>query len=286
MSPRQERSNDAPSQQAGSRVTQSALVASDVAEEKSRFTHGIEDDDGESSRRRKAGPRPVVRGDGLVDFAAPKPLHGRHLGYGALGAIPAIGASNALEDKRREAAEEIRKGQEQLSEQRKQEDKLRIAVGQVDPAEAEKRRKHMAEQRDRLISMKKTERDRKVREEEERAGGLASDPLPAGVLKSKGQAQAAAQAEAKGGDAIAGNDEKKRSAMRLALARRMKLDLIEGEEQKLAQLQEDQFADLDRKLQQVSNRGYNCNGMSAKWPLFRSACLPSADMSNGMVGGL
>ena len=167
LSPRQERSHDALSQQAGSRITQSALVASDVAEEKSRFTHGIEDDDGESSRRRKAGPRPVIRGDGLVDYAAPKPLHGRHLGYGALGAIPATGtSSNALEDKRREAAEEIRKGQEQLSEQRKQEDKLRNAVGHVDPVEAEKRRKHMAEQRDRLISMKKTERDRKVKEEE------------------------------------------------------------------------------------------------------------------------
>ena len=271
-------------------MTQSALVASDVAEEKSRFTHGIEDDDGESSRRRKAGPRPVIRGDGLVDYAAPKPLHGRHLGYGALGAIPAMGtSSNALEDKRKEAAEEIRKGQEQLSEQRKQEDKLRNAVGHVDPVEAEKRRKHMAEQRDRLISMKKTERDKKVKEEEERAAKLgtgSSDTLPAGVLKSKGQAQAAAQAEAKGGDAVAGIDEKKRSAMRLALARRMKLDLIEGEEQKLAQLQEDQFADLDRKLQQVINRAYNLTEclLNDLFPGIIRA--PSANVSSRLIGGL
>ena len=41
-------------------------------------------------------------------------------------------------------------------------------------------------------------------------------------------------------------DDKRRSAMSVALARRMKLDLIESEEIKLAQMQEDQFADLDR----------------------------------------
>lgn len=45
--------------------------------------------------------------------------------------------------------------------------------------------------------------------------------------------------------------ERKRANMRMALARRMKLDLIESEEVKLAQMQEEQFAELDRKLRQV-----------------------------------
>jgi hypothetical protein len=224
---------------------------SDIAEEKGGHSYGIEDDDGESSRRKKQGLRPIHRGDGLADFAAPKPLQGRNLGV--LGALPNIDAgANILEDKRKQAAEEIRKGQDQLSEQRRQEDLLRKQVGQVNPAEAEKRSRHMAEQRDKLIAIKKIERDKKVREEEERRGKLNDDQdLPDGILRAKVHAQAASHSEAKGGDKVAGIDEKKRSAMRLALARRMKLDLIEGEELKLAQMQEDQFADLDRKLQQV-----------------------------------
>ena len=191
------------------------------------------------------------RGDGLADFAAPKPLQGRNLGV--LGALPNIDAgANILEDKRKQAAEEIRKGQDQLSEQRRQEDLLRKQVGNVNPEEAEKRSRHMAEQRDKLIAIKKLERDKKVREEEERRVKLNDDQdLPDGILRAKVHAQAASHSEAKGGEKAAGIDEKKRSAMRLALARRMKLDLIEGEELKLAQMQEDQFADLDRKLQQV-----------------------------------
>lgn len=39
--------------------------------------------------------------------------------------------------------------------------------------------------------------------------------------------------------------------MRNALARRMKMDLIEGEEAKISQLQEDQFSELDQRLKQV-----------------------------------
>jgi hypothetical protein len=39
--------------------------------------------------------------------------------------------------------------------------------------------------------------------------------------------------------------------MRNALARRMKMDLIETEEAKLSQLQEDQFSELDQRLKQV-----------------------------------
>jgi len=39
--------------------------------------------------------------------------------------------------------------------------------------------------------------------------------------------------------------------MRNALARRMKMDLIEREEAKISQLQEDQFSELDQRLKQV-----------------------------------
>ena len=45
--------------------------------------------------------------------------------------------------------------------------------------------------------------------------------------------------------------EARRANMRNALARRMKMDLIEGEEAKISQLQEDQFSELDQRLKQV-----------------------------------
>ena len=236
----------------------------------------IEDDD--NIGRRRAGPRPIGKTN-LTDFADPKPLNGR-IGYGAMSALPSISAgSGALNEKKKQAADEIKKGQLQLSEQRKQEDELRKHLGNINSEEVEKRAQHMAEQRDKLILMKKLERDRKVREEEERQLKLNADNYGNGnngngeitesQLRAKVQAQVLAlnqnKSEAKGSDrgdrggergSDRGSDgidldDKRRSAMRVALARRMKLDLIESEEIKLAQMQEDQFADLDRKLQQV-----------------------------------
>jgi hypothetical protein len=162
--------------------------------------------------------------------------------------------SSDLEEKRRAAEETLRKSQKQLVDQRKQEEELRSHLNQVDPEEADRRARHMREQRDRIIAQKKAERERKVREEEEAQRKMA-DEIPEAVLR----AQARADLEAKQNDTAASSSssvsedevERKRAAMRTALARRMKLDLIESEEQKLAQLQEEQFADLDKKLRQV-----------------------------------
>ena len=185
-------------------------------------------------------------------------MHGRHLGFSSLTALPSIlsgAAANALESKKREAQDEIRKGQDQLKEQRKQENALRKQLGHVNQEDAEERRKHMAEQRDKILSLKKEERRKKVVVENELQ--MKSNDLPRGGvsrLKTQDEEKFSSTQDndyhgsKKNADSI---DEKKRSAMRLALARRMKLDLIEEEENKLALLQENQFADLDRKLQQV-----------------------------------
>ena len=152
--------------------------------------------------------------------------------------------SHDLEDKRRHAAETLRMSQKQLGEQRKQEDELRSQLNQVDPDEAERRSRHMREQRDRIIAQKKAEREKKVREEEE-TQRKSADEIPEAVLRAQ------ARAEQDAGKEEDSEVERKRAAMRTALARRMKLDLIESEEAKIAQLQEDQFTELDRKLRQV-----------------------------------
>lgn len=108
-------------------------------------------------------------------------------------ALPAIGASSglssglgvlgkqplaALGEKKKQTEEALRRNYEQLSEQRKQEDALRKQVNAgIDPAEAERRARHMQQQRDLLIAKKKAERDQKVRIEEERKNKrLNADP--------------------------------------------------------------------------------------------------------------
>jgi hypothetical protein len=181
-------------------------------------------------------------------------LQGRPLGFNSLTALPSIASgADALEKKKREAEDEIRRGQEQLSEQRKQEGLLRKQLGHVNQEDAEERRKHMAEQRDKILSLKKEERRKKVVVEDELY--VKDIEVPKGVsrLKAHDEEKSGTQGSNLSPKHANSVDEKKRSAMRLALARRMKLDLIEGEENKIALRQENQFAELDRKLQQVTH---------------------------------
>ena len=215
------------------------------------------DDSPAKHRRTKVALRPVATGKLNPDaFAAPKPLAGH--GLGGYSALPSINSDNSADETRRQAADEIRRGQEQFAQHRQQQDEYRKEVQEVDPEEEAKRAKHMAEQRDRLLAMKKAERDKRVRAEEERQAKMDTDgdTIPESVLKAKAKEQAnqrlAENCKDSTGDpdkeAI---DERRRAQMRIVLARRMKLDLIESEETKLAQMQGTQFADLDRKLQQV-----------------------------------
>ena len=50
---------------------------------------------------------------------------------------------------------------------------------------------------------------------------------------------------------VANACEGRRNAMRIALARRMKQDLLINEEQRLQQIQEEQYSELDRQLRLV-----------------------------------
>ena len=60
----------------------------------------------------------------------------------------------------------------------------------MDPDEAERRAKHMREQRDRLIAAKKAEREKKVRAEEEAKAKISADSeIPDAVLRAQAQAQ-------------------------------------------------------------------------------------------------
>jgi hypothetical protein len=244
--------NDAPAKGVSQPTVYEPEVEMEVqSKDDDKDAGGFVDDD-TSVRRGKAVLKQVGNKLSVDAFAAPKPLQGRSLG--GLSALPSIGAIN---DKRKQAEGEMRKAQEQLASGRVQEDTLRrqVAALDKDPVDAERRAGHMAEQRDRLIAMKKLEREKRVQAEAERQAKLSADgdEVPEALLRAKAAAQAKARESKNGdeGDEDQTNDDKRRAAMRLALARRMKLDLIESEGSKLIQMAEDQFADLDRKLQQV-----------------------------------
>ena len=204
-----------------------------------------------------------------MQASEPKPMKLKTDGsFKALPALRAGGASSGtssvslsqlsqdfadLESKKKRAKEEFRLNQELLSEKRKAEALLREKVCENSHVsmedEAERRAQYMREQRDRLLALKKAERDSKVQTEAEQRAKAGEDEIPE-VVK-----QAAIAAAANSGDRESkGEDpdiERRRSAMRTALARRMKMDLIENEETKLSKLKEEQFADLDRKLREV-----------------------------------
>ncbi len=175
-----------------------------------------------------------------------------------------------LETKRREAEQVIRQGQQQRAEQRAQEQKMRQELeavlqqddgGDVDKREAELERRaaQMKAQRDRLVAMKKAERAQKVAEEEERNAkkndevkSRMLETAPTDFLEQQRRKEGLEEKEAGyGGPSKEEIEEGRRGAMRNALARRMKMNLVLGEEERVARAQHEQLLDLEKKLNDV-----------------------------------
>jgi hypothetical protein len=158
-----------------------------------------------------------------------------------------------LSEKKRATEEAIRRSKEQLAGQRRNEEDLRRELNGIDPEEVERRSRHMREQRELLLAKKKMERENKVAVEEERRRKQEDGEPKREVDKSL--LFGADTGDSKGSGGSSGNTvdvaEMRRSTMRMALARRLKTDLSNSEEAKIAQLQETQFAELDQKLQLV-----------------------------------
>jgi hypothetical protein len=165
----------------------------------------------------------------------------------------AMRAAEELAEKKQAVEDAMRKANQQLAGQRRNEEEFRQQVAGVDPEEAERRARYLKEQRDLLLAKKKAEREAKVKAEEERKRREPSEqpPLPTPDAKSTGKSGFIASLDSKGAPSEEELAEMRRATMRMALARRMKLDLMESEDAKMAELQESQFAEYDRKLQQV-----------------------------------
>jgi hypothetical protein len=200
------------------------------------------------------------------DFVPLKPLTLRPLG--GLGALPPIRSepvptreevdrmNRELAEKKREVELAMRQNQQQNAERRANEEDLKSKLQQIDPLEAERRAAHMREQRDKLVAKKKAEREGKVREEEERtrkAQDERIDNRPVDFLKQQAKLSGDDTEEPDNSGGLTKEDieESRRGAMRNALARRMKIGLIESEEARISNMQKAQFSELETKLKQV-----------------------------------
>lgn len=165
-----------------------------------------------------------------------------------------------LEKKKQEAEEILKRNQEQLQVHRREEENIRKQL-RVDPEEAERRASYMREQRDRLIAAKKAQREMKVQAEmckqakSESVDEIAS--LLSSHLGTTPTNSSSRNTEVKGDHHIGGlppeEIERRRTNMAKALARRMKIDLIEDESMKLARMQEEQFNDISSRLRKVED---------------------------------
>ena len=205
------------------------------------------------------------------DFEPLKPLNLRPLG--GLAALPPIRSEPVpsreevecmqmqLAEKKREAENVIRESQQQLAVQRKNEESLKRELSKINPEESDRRAEQMRNQRDRLLAKKKAEREKKVAAEEERTRKEMDEKIdnrPKEFLAQQAKTTAVNDDDeskidplAEYGVSRAEIEESRRGAMRNALARRMKMGLVESKETRVAKAQEVKFSELEVKLKQV-----------------------------------
>jgi len=153
-----------------------------------------------------------------------------------------------MNKRRVEAEEAFRRNQAMLREQKDKGKELAEAAG-VSEEDAARRAAYLKEQRDKILAKKRAEREAKMKEfEEEREREMKKlhESMPDSLAS---QVDSAPGSESKSeADVLA---EKRRNMMRIALAQRMKQDLIENEEERLAKMQAEQYSELDRQLRLV-----------------------------------
>ena len=167
---------------------------------------------------------------------------------------PVSELQDEMASRKKQAEEAFRKNHEALAEHRRQQ---REAAAQAELTEADMaaRAMHLRRQREKIVAKKKADREAAVqasrKEEQVKAeefrrkiekfsdgGGDTDQVEPDPEAKSGGTDEAA---------------EERRASMRIALAARMKRDMLLAEEERLSKLQSDQFAELDSKLRRVES---------------------------------
>ncbi|GMI10635.1 hypothetical protein TrLO_g13805 [Triparma laevis f. longispina] len=158
--------------------------------------------------------------------------------------------------RKKQAEEAFRKNHEMLNEQRRQQEEMRKAA-QLTEADIASRAMHLKRQRELIVAKKKAEREKAANNAraQEKADAeqfkhkIANFSGGDGGGKSKREDESGAKGETNNSEDLSAND--RRASMRIALAARMKRDMLIAEEERLTKLQSDQFAELDEKLKKV-----------------------------------
>jgi hypothetical protein len=160
-----------------------------------------------------------------------------------------------LEDKKKQVEETIRASQEDIALHRKEEENLRKQID-TNPDAAELRAQYMREQRDKLIALKKAEREKVLansNSDSKSSGFPSPTSIPRSAADNKDDSKDVLS-DSKETQGLSADEEveRRRSLMAVALARRMKLDLIEKQETK--PMKSNAISDLDSKLKEVKKK--------------------------------
>lgn len=147
-----------------------------------------------------------------------------------------------IKDTKQRAAELVKRNKEALQENRAKQKELQ-STAEIPDDEIKRREAYLRQQRDKILEKKKKEREAQLKEYQQEQKGIAPELPPELVEKI----QNAVPEELKKSEA-----DEKRNALRIALARRMKQDLLESAaEEPSGGFKVQQIVELDEKMQRV-----------------------------------
>ncbi|KAG6971721.1 hypothetical protein JG688_00004320 [Phytophthora aleatoria] len=154
-----------------------------------------------------------------------------------------------IRESKKKAEEICKKNKESLEENRNKQREWQQAA-EISAVELKRREEYLKTQRDRIIEKKKREREAQLKEYQQEQKATAPEPPPQLVEKL----QSNTSEEAKKAE-----EEERRNALRIALARRMKQDLLESanaadsEPSRTGSFKVHQVVELDEKMQRVED---------------------------------
>ncbi|KAG7393098.1 hypothetical protein PHYPSEUDO_012434 [Phytophthora pseudosyringae] len=154
-----------------------------------------------------------------------------------------------IRESKKKAEEICKKNKESLEENRNKQREWQQAA-EISEEELKRREEYLKKQRDRIIEKKKREREAQLKEYQQEQKATAPEP-PAQLVE---KLHTNTSEEAKKAD-----EEERRNALRIALARRMKQDLLESasaaasDPSRTGSFKVHQVVELDEKLQRVED---------------------------------
>ncbi|ETN15203.1 hypothetical protein PPTG_07369 [Phytophthora nicotianae INRA-310] len=191
----------------------------------------------------------VVQGEQLrLASVAAKVAEDKHASASDTRQLSPAEVQQQIRESKKKAEEICKKNKESLEENRTKQREMQQAA-EISEVELKRREEYLKKQRDRIIEKKKREREAQLKEYQQEQKATAPEPPPQLVEKL----QSNTSEEAKKAE-----EEERRNALRIALARRMKQDLLESanaaaSEPSTGSFKVHQVVELDEKLQRVED---------------------------------